>query len=56
MEVILHTFVDDEWYEHIVQWRLASRKRKEVINDPYLFYYSYTPQQTAPENASEQPA
>src|SRR5215213_1080660 len=44
MEIILQTFIDDEWYDHIVQWRLASRKRKDVVTNPYLFYNSYTPQ------------
>ena len=52
LEVILQTFVDDEWYEHIVQWRKASSKRKEVITDPYLFYYAYTAQPPASENPS----
>jgi len=47
MEIVLQTFIDDQWYDHIVQWRLASRKRKDVVTNPYLFYNSYTPQQPA---------
>jgi hypothetical protein len=47
MAIVLQTFIDDQWYDHIVQWRLASRKRKDVVTNPYLFYNFYTPQQPA---------
>ena len=53
--MILQTFVDYEREEHIVQWRRASSKRKEVITDPYLFYYSYTAQAPETENPPNQP-
>jgi hypothetical protein len=54
MEVIFQAFLDDEWYDHIVQWRLSSTKRKDIIEDPYEFYYP--PQQRVPGREPIQPA
>jgi hypothetical protein len=39
MEVIFQTLLDDEWYDHVVQWRLAPRRRKEVMSNPWDFYF-----------------
>jgi len=39
IKVILKTFYDDEWYDHLVQWRLGSRRRKVVITNPWEFYF-----------------
>jgi hypothetical protein len=54
MEVIFQAFLDDEWYDHIVQWRLSSTKRKDIIEDPYEFYYP--PQQRVPGREPVPPA
>ena len=54
MEVIFQAFLDDEWYDHIVQWRLSSTKRKDIIEDPYEFYYP--PQQRVPGREPVAPA
>jgi hypothetical protein len=54
MEVIFQAFLDDEWYDHIVQWRLSSTKRKDIIEDPFEFYYP--PQQRVPSREPVPPA
>ena len=38
MEVIFQALFDDEWYDHLVNWRLNRPKRKKPITDPYVFY------------------
>jgi hypothetical protein len=39
MKVIFQTFFDDEWYDHVIQWRLAPRRRKVVVFNPWEFYF-----------------
>jgi hypothetical protein len=26
MEVVLQTFEDDEWYDHVIEWRMSIRE------------------------------
>ncbi len=59
MEVIYQAFSDDEWYDHLTQWRMSSRKRKEVIRDPYAFYSLSQPPvegEKPPSNPAPEPA
>jgi hypothetical protein len=43
MTVIFQALFDDEWYDHVVQWRLAPQRRKEVIHNPWEFYFPSSP-------------
>jgi hypothetical protein len=56
MEVILQTFGDDEWYDHIIEWRTSIREQKEVISDPYSFYYPSPPPGPATDAAQSEPS
>ncbi len=38
MKVIYGALADDEWYDYVVEWRLSSKQRKNVIRDPYFFF------------------